>query len=121
MLSVVQIQDAVLLRDLKANHTIQLWINGNRITQANGSDPKIKELRLSDVATLAVLSDRQLNQVYQVRLIKRGVSTGAIALTSTWALSFDNGATRFPCTLLPPIREMQQQGVGWVINLEVQR
>lgn len=117
--SIEQLQNLVLQGDAIAPRTFQVFVDGVRIVQANGTNPKIMRASVEQIGAISVVQDRIISQLYTVRIVKRGI-TAAIAPSSIWELSFD-GVSRVPCRVIPPIRESRVQGVSWEIDLELTR
>lgn len=109
----------LLEQDLIEARPWQVWVNGARLAQANGTNPRIKQASIEDSPAIAVAASRQVGLVYEVRIVKTGINPAIIRSDSTWELSFDEGATRTPARVIPPIREKGSQGDAWLVLLEL--
>ncbi len=95
-----------------------VYVNGSRLVQANGTNPRIKQVSPHEALTLSAVSDRVLDLLYLVRIVKTGIDPTLILPSSRWQLSFDGGATLYDCRCQAPIRERGQQGDSWLVYLE---
>jgi hypothetical protein len=111
----------LLTEDARENRPWQLFIDGVRLRQSNGTNPRIRQIDPFKTAALANSLDQVLGLAYEVRIIKLGVIAGAIVPSKVWSVSFDNGVTQKTMRVLPPIRESTQQDLYWIVYLEEQR
>ena len=111
----------LLKEDARERRPWQLYIDSVLLRQANGTNPRIKQIDPIRADQLASVLDRVLGLVYEVRIIKLGINAALILPDKPWSISFDNGTTRSPMRLLPPIRESPTQGLYWIAYLEEQR
>jgi RNA polymerase sigma factor (sigma-70 family) len=111
----------LLREDSRENRPWQLFIDGALVRQANGTNPRVRQIDPIRAEQLAIAADRVLGLVYEIRIIKLGVIPSLIVPSNTWALSFDNGATQQAMRVLTPIRESPQQNLYWIAYLEEQK
>jgi hypothetical protein len=111
----------LLTEDGRENRPWQLFIDGVRLRQSNGTNPRIRQIDPFKTAQLANSLDQVLGLVYEVRIVKLGVTAALIVPSKPWSLSFDNGVTQKLMRVLPPIRESTMQDLYWIAYLEEQR
>jgi len=111
----------LLAEDARERRPWQLYIDNVLLRQANGTNPRIRQIDPIRADQLAIATDRVLGLVYEVRIVKLGINAALILPDKPWGISFDEGATRSPMRLLPPIRESTTQGLYWIAYLEEQR
>jgi len=113
--------ELLLAEDARERRPWQLYIDNVLLRQANGTNPRIRQVDPIKADQLAIATDRVLGLVYEVRIVKLGINAALILPDKPWGISFDKGATRSPMRLLPPIREGTSQGLYWLAYLEEQR
>lgn len=112
-------QAAFLLKqDARENRPWRLYVNGQQLTQANGTNPRISQVSPTEALTISATSDRVIELLYKARVVKQGIDPALMLPTNRWQISFDGGVTLFDCRVQAPIREKGTQGVAWLVFLE---
>lgn len=114
-LTLEQIKNTCLDLDLRVNRLWQLYINDEKILQANGTNPRIRQLKKEEIRkAVPDLVDKAF--VYEVRIIKNKQIQPKILSYSHYQLSFDEGLTKQDFEL-DKINESTIQDYAWKIYL----
>ena len=108
-----------LHQDAIAGNVTELWIDGVKLTQTNGSNPKITPMGMEDLILMGSSGTSEPVAGYYCRIVQDETLLPRLDFNLQWELKFPAPGDRVTVFPRGSIGNTKAIGLGWVVKLEV--